>query len=57
LRAHAVPEPLIGRRRGVLRTNSLYERRTAASLDELIDDSFRSWGGVFFGDRRRRDRI
>jgi curved DNA-binding protein CbpA len=53
----AAPEPMISRRRGVVRTNSVHEPLRPTNLDELIDGLFQSWDGIFFGAPRRRDRI
>ena len=53
----ADPEPMISRRRGVVRTNSVHEPLWPTPLDELFDELFQSWDGIFFGAPRRRDRI
>jgi curved DNA-binding protein CbpA len=50
-------EPMISRRRGVVRTNSVHEPLRPTRLDELIDGLFRSWDEMFLGAPRRRDRF
>ena len=46
LTAHAAPEPMLSRR-NVAHTNSLDGPLATTSLDELIDELFQSWEGVF----------
>jgi curved DNA-binding protein CbpA len=52
----AAPEPMISRRTGIVRTNSVHEPLWPTRLDELFDELFQSWDAIFFGAPRRRDR-
>jgi curved DNA-binding protein CbpA len=57
LRARAVPEPMLSRRRGVVPANSSYAPLRPMCVTELIAEWFQFWDDVVFGDLRRRDRI
>lgn len=57
LRAQAAPEPMLGRRRGVVHANSLHEPLWPMRLNELIDELFQAWNEVLIGDPRCRDRV
>jgi curved DNA-binding protein CbpA len=57
LRAQAAPEPMLGRRRGVVHPNSLHEPLRPMRLNALIDELFRAWNEVFIGVPRRRDHV
>ena len=55
LRARAVPEPMLSRRRGVVPPNSSSEPLRPMHATELIAEWFQLWVEVVFGDLRRRD--
>ena len=57
LRAQATPEPMVSRRRTVVRRYVAYGSLEPRNLDELIDELFQSWHEMFLGAPRRRDRI
>ena len=56
LRAQSAPEPMVGRRREVVRKNVTYESPGPRHLDELIHELFRQWDEMFFGAPRPGDR-
>ena len=55
LRRQVVPEPMLRRQRVVDR-NAISEP-LAADFTALVDELFRSWEEVLFGDLQRRDRL
>lgn len=56
LKAHAAPESMLSRRRGVVHANLVYEAFWPTRLDELIDELCQSWDEMVFGAPRRRRR-
>ena len=57
LRAQAAPEPMLSRRREVVRNHLVDGSPWPRHLDELIDELFRAWDEMYFYAPRRRDRI
>ena len=56
LRAQPAPEPMLSRRREVVRRRLAYGS-LGRHFDEVIDELFQAWDEMFFGAPRRRDRI
>jgi curved DNA-binding protein CbpA len=57
LRAQAAPEPMLSRRRELVRSTFAPESLGPRHFDELIDEVFRAWDEMLCGAPRRNKRI
>jgi curved DNA-binding protein CbpA len=57
LRAQASAEPMLRRRREVVRRHLVTGLFRPRHLDELVDELFQAWDDMFFCAPRRRDRM
>lgn len=56
LRAEPFPEPMLSPITRTVHTNLVYEQFDPTRFDQLIEELFQSWGEMFLGAPRRRDR-